>query len=40
MGSVYKLNLNHLKFVLLRDQTKMQKLWETLSWRLIIIYSQ
>jgi len=40
MGSVYKLNLKHLKFILIRDQAKMQKLWEMLAWRLIIIHNQ
>ena len=37
MGSVNKLEVSYLRNILANDPAKMQKLWEQLTWRLIII---
>ena len=37
IGSVHKLDVSYLKNILSSDPTKLLKLWEQLTWRLIII---
>jgi hypothetical protein len=37
MGSVNKLDVGFLKNILANDPKKLLKLWEQLSWRLIIL---
>mmetsp|Transcript_29366 Transcript_29366/g.44333 ORF Transcript_29366/g.44333 Transcript_29366/m.44333 type:complete len:104 (+) Transcript_29366:3116-3427(+) len=37
IASVAPLDLNHLKYILERDQSKLEKLWSILAHRLIII---
>ena len=38
--SVAPLDLEHLKFVLLKEPAKLVKLWQLLSYRLIIIHHE
>lgn len=39
-ASATPLDCNHLKYVLLQDESKLLKLWEHLSYRLLIIHSR
>lgn len=40
IGSIYKLNVDYLKYIISQDSDKLQKLWENLVWRLIIIHQE